>query len=209
MQTILLRIVLLPLAGLVFSRALLVVADAYGWHPELQLAKLLLASPDLLQIEWIRSAIVALFALLLWGICDYVFYRRDARNDKASDTLKSLDQELVDARLTIDHTSKAKAGDLVGSARFSFEMFSRKVEIIQTENLSVISIENTSVKAAHFTIRFKFEIDSGPFALRVDSEPLGIGLEEIDGTIVENDKSYAKVYFLPKALPKFMQVFHS
>jgi hypothetical protein len=202
MQTILLRIVLVPLTGLVVSRAVLAVANAYGWHPELQLARLLLASPELLQTEWIRWAIVALFALLLWGICDYAFYRRRARNDRAPVVLQSRDQELVDPGLTVDHASKVEAGDLVGSARFSFEMFSGKVEIIQTENLSVISIENTLVNAAHFNIRFEFEAGSGPFALRVDSEPLGIGLEEIDGTIVESDKSYAKVHFFTKSATK-------
>jgi hypothetical protein len=76
LKTILLRVILLPAAGLLFARTALEIAHANDWYPERQLANLLMASPSLIQIEWVWWGLLAILTALLWGGADYLFYRR-------------------------------------------------------------------------------------------------------------------------------------
>ena len=80
----LVRAVLQPLFGLLFSRAVLEVAHAYDWYPEKQLAELLLGTPSLLQISWVRYGLLALVTLVLWAIADYFVYRRSGAKAASS-----------------------------------------------------------------------------------------------------------------------------
>jgi hypothetical protein len=86
--------VLLGFTSLVVSRALLELAHFFDWYPERDLARVLMASPTLLQIEWIQWGLLAILTVLLWGAADYVFYRRNvparrARRPRRSDVISS------------------------------------------------------------------------------------------------------------------------
>src|SRR4051812_20717445 len=81
--------VILGFAALVCSHAAFIVAHAAGWFPDQQLAKLLLASPDILQIEAVRWTLTAALSLLLWAAGDYFFYRRHTRAAPANPSAKN------------------------------------------------------------------------------------------------------------------------
>lgn len=80
------RIVVVPLAGLICSRALLAVAHAFGWYPEQQLARLIMSSPTVLQVEWVQWVLIATATVLFWAVADYFVYQRKhawlARSEK-------------------------------------------------------------------------------------------------------------------------------
>jgi hypothetical protein len=70
------RAILLAIIGFIVSRALLEVVQALGWYPEDQLANLLLKSPDLWKVAWVRWILIAFVAVILGGLADYILYRR-------------------------------------------------------------------------------------------------------------------------------------
>jgi hypothetical protein len=63
LKTILLRVVVLPIAGLLCSQTALAIAQAKDWYPEQQLARLLMASPEVFQTEWVRYGLLAVLTL--------------------------------------------------------------------------------------------------------------------------------------------------
>jgi len=69
--------VLVAICVLVCSRAALEVAHALGWHPELQLANLILTAPSALQIELVMWSILAFVTAALWLLIDYYVYGRN------------------------------------------------------------------------------------------------------------------------------------
>jgi len=70
------RAIILAIIGFIVSRALLEVAHALGWYPEDQLANLLLKSPDLWKVAWVRWSLIAFVAAILGALADYILYRR-------------------------------------------------------------------------------------------------------------------------------------
>jgi hypothetical protein len=70
------RIFVVPLAGLLCSHTALAIAHANDWYPEKQLAEWLMASPTLLQIEWVQWGLLAVATLVFWVAAEYLFYRR-------------------------------------------------------------------------------------------------------------------------------------
>jgi hypothetical protein len=71
--------VLLGFASLVCSHAAFFVAHASGWFPDQQVARLLMASPGILQIETIRWVLTAVLAVMVWALVDYFLYRRHGK----------------------------------------------------------------------------------------------------------------------------------
>jgi hypothetical protein len=75
------------------SQTALAIAHANDWYPEQQLARLVMASPTILQVEWVRWALLAVLTLLLWGVADYFFYRRStSTNQNAIPTAGPIEQ---------------------------------------------------------------------------------------------------------------------
>lgn len=72
----LVRWVVQPVCTLIIGRACLAVFHAYGWYPEQQLARLLLATPGVLESELILWGLAAVIGATLWAVADYFFYRR-------------------------------------------------------------------------------------------------------------------------------------
>ncbi|MGB9367148.1 MAG: hypothetical protein WCE79_14165 [Xanthobacteraceae bacterium] len=72
----LVRVVIVPLAGLLVSRTALAVAHSFEWYPEEQLARLVVTSPTLFQIEAVWWGLWAVLTLALWGLADRFIYRR-------------------------------------------------------------------------------------------------------------------------------------
>jgi hypothetical protein len=72
--------VFLGFVSLICSHAAFMVAHAAGWYPDQQLARLLIASPGLLQIDAVRWALTAVLALLVWAAADYFLYRRGRKD---------------------------------------------------------------------------------------------------------------------------------
>jgi len=73
--------VILGFVLLICTHAAFLVAHAAGWFPDQQLAGLLIASPNILQIEAVRWTLTAIFALLIWSAADYFLYRRHGRKN--------------------------------------------------------------------------------------------------------------------------------
>lgn len=69
-------------ASLVCSHAAFLVAHASGWFPDDQLARLLMASPGILQIEVAQWVLTAVLAITFWAVADYFLYRRHSRASK-------------------------------------------------------------------------------------------------------------------------------
>ncbi|UWU89106.1 hypothetical protein [Bradyrhizobium sp. CB1015] len=67
---------LLGIASIIVSHAFLIAVHDVGWFPDQQLAKALMASPELLQVDWFRWAMTAALAIAIWGVADYFLYRR-------------------------------------------------------------------------------------------------------------------------------------
>jgi hypothetical protein len=67
---------LLAIASIVVSHAFLIAAHDSGWYPDQQLARLIVASPELLQVDWFRWGLTAILAIAIWGVADYFLYRR-------------------------------------------------------------------------------------------------------------------------------------
>jgi hypothetical protein len=77
--------ILLGFASLVCSHAAFIVAHANGWFPDEQAARLLMASPDILQIEAVRWVLTAVLTVVVWALVDYFLYRRHSkRSEEAS-----------------------------------------------------------------------------------------------------------------------------
>jgi hypothetical protein len=71
--------VLLAVVVIVISHALVIVAHALNWYPEEQLARLLLASTNVLYVEWVRWTLTAFLALGLWLVADFIYRRHLAK----------------------------------------------------------------------------------------------------------------------------------
>src|SRR5258706_1893058 len=70
---------LLGIASVIVSHAALIAAHDSGWYPDQKLARLIVASPELLQVDWFRWGLTATLAVLVWGVADYFLYRRHLR----------------------------------------------------------------------------------------------------------------------------------
>ena len=76
---IILRI-LLAIFILICSHALLIFFHVLNWFPEEQLARWLLASTNVWYVEWVRWALTAILALVLWLAADFFYKRRLTRH---------------------------------------------------------------------------------------------------------------------------------
>jgi hypothetical protein len=70
---------LLGIASVVISHAALIAAHDSGWYPDQELARFIVASPELLHVDWFRWGLTALLAVLIFGLADYFLYRRYPR----------------------------------------------------------------------------------------------------------------------------------
>lgn len=70
------KVVGLPILGLIISRASLEVAHANGWYPELELARLMMASTDVWHVGWARWGILAVVTAVLWAAGYWFFFVR-------------------------------------------------------------------------------------------------------------------------------------
>jgi hypothetical protein len=139
LKMILLRYFFQPFAGLVLSKAALEVAHAKGWYPEQQLASIIIASPQVLQIEWFRWCLLAALTIIFWTVADYFFYRRNAKaksiapelptnNDLVSNI--SSNKELKDSLAKMVAASETMVMKLMGlSAQAHHEQKTAKVDI--------------------------------------------------------------------------------
>ena len=102
----------MPFVGLIVcSRALLGVAHYNEWYPEQQLARAIIASPTLLQIEWVRWTLLAILTVLLWAVVDYFVYQRKhawlrARFRRRARTRSSIGRRILPTANT-KNTSRA------------------------------------------------------------------------------------------------------
>jgi hypothetical protein len=68
--------ILLGFVCFVGTHAALIVAHDLDWYPDQQLARLVMASPGMLQVDWFRWGFVAVIAIIAWGVADYFLYRK-------------------------------------------------------------------------------------------------------------------------------------
>ena len=134
---LLLRIAVVPFCGLVVSRALLEVAHAAGWHPENQLANLMLKSPTLVEIKWVRWVLLALGTLFVWAIADYLLYRRttettDVASVDSAKTLRRLSDGSSPMRLFLDNGGILAAKNPQG----------KNINFVQVAVVSTIDVPN-------------------------------------------------------------------
>src|SRR5262245_32007168 len=71
--------VFMAICVLICSRAVLAVAHALGWYPEIQLANLILAAPTAIQTEVVMWGMLAFLVFVAWLLTDAYAYRRDLR----------------------------------------------------------------------------------------------------------------------------------
>ena len=68
--------VALGLISLICSHALLLVLQGQGIYPETYLAEWLIKAPSAFAINLTQVLLTLLIAIILWGIADYLLYRR-------------------------------------------------------------------------------------------------------------------------------------
>ena len=116
-KTILVRVILVPCCGLLISQTALAILHSNNWYPEQALARLLMESPTLFQVEWVRLAIITIASLLLWAAADHFLYRRHKRGGKPAPgasagkpPLSLRDQNAADFALAAGKLSAAMDG---------------------------------------------------------------------------------------------------
>ena len=80
------RVVGLPIVGVIVSHAFLEIAHANGWYPEIQLARLMMASTDVWYVGWARWLIIAVITVILWVAGYWFFFVRTRPTKRASTT---------------------------------------------------------------------------------------------------------------------------
>jgi hypothetical protein len=82
--------IVLGFVSLVCSHAAFIVAHACGWFPDQQVARLLMTSPEILQIDSVRWVLTALLAIVVWALVDHFMYRRHGKRSEKTAAEKTV-----------------------------------------------------------------------------------------------------------------------
>lgn len=101
----------------------------------------------------------------------------------------------------------AAADELLARARFLYDQNTDTMRVISKQDLEIATVDKNAnwlfssnaiatFNFGHFTARFAFSGENGPFDVRISGEPIG-PLAMMSGSVLENEKSYVRVEFFP------------